>query len=128
MPCTISSLIQTVIEVGYGGWPYPLKGDMHAYDISTSSTAALRSAVVIPGCKSSFTFASTVALIRPASRIILISAGFLTLIWRSQLIHTYFSAEPIFAPQDQQNLFLQRREQGFRYLLNFLCPIYLDQF
>src|SRR5678816_3940522 len=75
-----------VIEDGNGGWPYPLNGDTHPCFLSTSSAAALRSAVETPGCKSSLAVASTVALIRPASRIICSSAGLLRCIWRDQLI------------------------------------------
>src|SRR6185295_3457354 len=84
-----------VIEVGNGGWPYPLKGDTHPCFLSTSSAAALRSAVETPGCKSSFAVASTVALMRPASRMICSSAGLLRCIWRDQLIRLIFSPQPI---------------------------------
>src|SRR5512134_1557071 len=83
----------TVIEVGNGGWPYPLNGEKHPCFLSTSSAAALRSAVETPGFKSSLVVASTSALIRPASRMICSSAGLLIWIWRAQLIITISSMQ-----------------------------------
>src|SRR6188474_359396 len=101
-----------VIEVGNGGWPYPLNGDTHPFFLSTSSAAALRSAVETPGVIRSFTAASTLALIRPASRMICNSAALLIWIWRAQLIR----------------LFLQCIHQGLGYFLNGSHSINFDQF
>src|SRR5215211_5081084 len=84
----------TVIEAGNGGWPYPLNGDIHPCFLSTSSAAALRSAVETPGFKSSLVVARTSALMRPASRIICSSAGLLRCIWRAQLISATFLMQP----------------------------------